>query len=38
MASILDILKSARHNHAITVHQRSIIVLQSARHRRIAKS
>ena len=38
MASILEILKSARHNHEITVHQRSIIVLQSARHRRIAKS
>lgn len=38
MASILEILKSARHNSEITVHQRSIIVLQSTRHRRIAKS
>jgi len=36
MSSIREILKSARQNKGITVHQRSIIVLQSTRHRRIA--
>jgi hypothetical protein len=36
MSSIREILKSARQSKAITVHQRSIIVLQSTRHRRIA--
>jgi hypothetical protein len=35
MSSIREILKSARQSKAITVHQRSIIVLQSTRHRRI---
>ncbi len=36
MASIREILKSARRTKGIEVHERSIIVLQSTRHRRIA--
>ena len=36
MSSIREILKSARQSKGITVHQRSSIVLQSTRHRRIA--
>jgi len=36
LASIREIVKSARQSKGITVHQRNIIVLQSTRHRRIA--
>jgi hypothetical protein len=36
LSSIAEILKSARRTRKIIVHQRSIIVLQSTSHRRIA--
>jgi hypothetical protein len=36
LKTISDILRSARQTKGLTVHQRSIIVLQSTRHRRIA--
>jgi len=38
LVSIGEILKAARSTKGITVHQRSIIVLQSTRHRRIARA
>ncbi len=34
LASIAEILKTARHTRGISVHRRSIIVLQSTSHRR----
>jgi hypothetical protein len=37
LKAIRDILRSARQTKGLTVHQRSIIVLQSTRHRRIAE-
>jgi hypothetical protein len=36
LKTIGDLLRSARQTKGLTVHQRSIIVLQSTRHRRIA--
>lgn len=38
LLSIADILKAARSTKGIVVHQRSIIVLQSTAHRRIARA